>query len=417
MEAPSSLRASALGRMGATAHAGRAGDLLGRLRMLETYAITPLQALAADARISPVELTSITLPMLDSVGGLQVERSNDQIISVRPLAIDQDDVMSIIFRLWQAFTPEAAEQTCLRLLHSVSRLPRTKQELFDFCTSEGFDERSCSEGLELAESVGLVKRRHVAEIGVDLYYNEFVWGDNIARTADALARLPSSVKEGLVSLLDELHRNEGRPVAAIQSASPELVRFAAENGIVEQTEIVTTDGRRAGFSFTPRLRGYGISKEDVVDDLDQIRLVIASFAFAQHHAVNRLNDPVAFLDKLVSAGTAGSAQPIATDYGALEKQQVVQVEPIFRGARNHRFVAVKHDALVAARDTMIAGELVGGAPVGGGEGLLDSRTFRDPIDTRLRLGREPGKAPLHQETLLAAVRDAAQGARPRPGRQ
>jgi hypothetical protein len=39
--------ASAIGRMGATAHAGRAGNLLGRLRMLETY---PLCARKAGSR-------------------------------------------------------------------------------------------------------------------------------------------------------------------------------------------------------------------------------------------------------------------------------------------------------------------------------------------------------------------------------
>ncbi len=133
------------------------------------------------------------------------------------------------------------------------------------------------------------------------------------------------------------------------------------------------------------MRGFGVTKDDLPDELDQIRLVIASFSFAQYHATNRLADPVSFLDKLISAGVAGSAQPIATDYGALEKQQIVAVEPIFHGARNHRFRVVKQDALIAARDTMIAGEVVGPVARSDGDSLLDSRQFRDPVHSRLNL--------------------------------
>jgi hypothetical protein len=264
-------------------------------------------------------------------------------------------------------------------------------------------------------SVGLVKRRYVADVESDLYYNEYLWGDSIERTADALGRLPVEVKEGLVSLLSELHALEGRPSGSIESASPELVRFAVEQGIIEQTEIVTSDGRTAKFSFTPRLKGFGVAKEDLPDELDQVRLVIASFAFAQHHATNRLNDPVSFINALIENGAAGSARPIATDYGALEKQQIVRVEPIFEGAYNHRFVVIKKDSLVTARDTMVAGQLVSGGH-GSDGALLDSREFRDPVETRIGLGQSSGPVPLHQEDLLAAVRDAAQRTRPRAER-
>jgi hypothetical protein len=121
---------------------------------------------------------------------------------------------------------------------------------------------------------------------------------------------------------------------------------------------------------------------------------------------------VSFLTRLIDDGVAGRAKPIATDYGALEKQQIVSVEPIFPGAWAHRFVAVKRDSLIAARDTMLAGEVVGG-PAAPGDPLLRSRSFRDPVHARIRLGRESGAEPLHQAELLAAVRDAAQRTRPR----
>lgn len=406
--------ATAQGRMGAVASAGRAGDLLGRLRMLRTYPIDALVLLAADAGISRVELEKITLPILEGAGGLRVERESAQVPAVTPLAVDQDDVMRIISAMWAASLPTPEERVALSALIFASAFPRTEHELIEAAGGSGVPEETVRRGIELACSVSLVKRRHVADFATDLYYNEFMWGDSVEKSADALLRLPAHVKEGLVSMLDELHQSEGRPAAVIESASPELVRFAAANGIIEQTTITTTDGRSAAFAFTPRLRGFGIGKDDIGDDLDQIRLVIASFAFAHHHALNKLDDPVAFLSRLIEEGRAGSASPIATDYGALEKQQIVSVEPIFPGAYNHRFVAVKRDSLVVARDTMLAGEVVGGASPSGGGALLDSRMFSDPVETRARLASQPGDAPLHQETLLAAVRDAAQSNKPRP---
>jgi hypothetical protein len=330
------------------------------------------------------------------------------------LAVDQDDVMAITRSVWVAMLPQPDERAAIEILEAASQLPRTVDELIDRCAAMDLDEEDTRRGLELAAAVGLVRQRLVADVGEDLYYNEYLWGDSIERTADALGRLRPQMKEGLVSLLDELHEIEGRPVALIESANPDLVRFAAENGIIEQTDIVTLDGRAASFSFTPRMRGFGVAKDDLPDELDQIRLVIASFQFAKHHATpTRLEDPVGFLTRLIDDGVAGRAQPIATDYGALEKQQIVAVEPIFPGAWAHRFVALKSDALVAARDTMLAGEVIADSSASGGGPLLRGRTFRDPVHSRIRLARESGDQPLHQAELLAAVRDAAQRVRPR----
>jgi len=405
--------AMAQGRLGATAHAGKAGDLLGRLRMLEHYDIEPLAALAADAGISRHELEHLALPSLEIAGGLHLVRADERIASVLPIAVDQDDVMAIIASIWTASSPAEDERAAIEVLRHASRFPHTPDEITGLCVANEIGESAARRGIELAEAVRLVRRKVVPDLGTDLLYNEYLFGHSIERTAEAIGRMPTARKEALVSLLEELHQTEGRPADHIESASPELVKFAVEHGIIEQTDIVTTDGRTASFTFTPRMRGFGVTKDDLPDELDQIRLVIASFSFARYHATNRLDDPVSFLDKLIDVGVAGSAEPIATDYGALEKQQIVTIEPIFSGARNHRFRVVKADALVAARDTMIAGEVVSGKPGDAVNSLLDSRQFRDPVHARMNLARQSGSEPLHEAALLAAVREAAQRTRPR----
>jgi hypothetical protein len=408
-------QATVYGRLGATSVAGKAGDLLGRLRMLARYEIEPLAVLASDAGISRQELELMTLPALEAAQGLHVQRVDGRPVAVLPIAVDQDDVMAIIATVWEAASPTPEERGAVELLRLASRLPMTPEEALAGLAAIGLDEPSARRAIELAESVSLVRRKVVPDLGTDLLYNEYLFGHAIDRTAEAIGRMPTDRKEALVSLLEELHQNEGRPTDLIESTSPELVKFAVEHGIIEQTDIVTTDGRTASFTFTPRMRGFGVAKDDLPDELDQIRLVIASFTFAQFHATNRLDDPISFLGKLIDAEVAGSAQPIATDYGALEKQQIVSVEPIFPGARNHQFRVVKKDSLIAARDTMVAGEVVAPGQLQGGS-LLDSRKFRDPVHARINLARQSGAEPLHEADLLAGVREAAQRTRARSER-
>jgi hypothetical protein len=202
--------ATAQSRMAATAHAGRAGDLLGRLRMLQRYEMTGLVALASDAGISPQELTQITLPALEAAGGLRREVDAAGVTTaVLPLAVDQDDVMAITRSVWEAMLPQPDERAAIEILEAASQLPRTSAELVERCTNAGLAEEVARRGLELATAVGLVRQRLVADLGEDLFYNEYLWGDSIDRTAEALGRLRPEMKEGLISLLDELHQIEG----------------------------------------------------------------------------------------------------------------------------------------------------------------------------------------------------------------
>jgi hypothetical protein len=94
----------------------------------------------------------------------------------------------------------------------------------------------------------------------------------------------------------------------------------------------------------------------------------------------------------------------------MERQKIVDVEPTNPGSSRYRFRALKLDTLIEARDTMRAGALLVPNPKGraGGSSLLEPQGFSDPVATRQRLAREVGGRPLHDQALLAAIRDAAQ---------
>lgn len=403
-------KAQAVASFEATAIAGRACDLLGRMRQLAPYSVQALVPLARDAGIARQELRTTLLPTLEALNIVRVERHGSTVANVTALVISQDDVMDQVARLWDHLDPEAPERGALVLLQRTATLPLLRDEAGAALVEAGLDEEEAEQAIELAFAHDLVRASHVADLGADVLYNDFLWGENIDRVGPALASLKADIRDGLRSLLEELHKHEGRPSAEIESASPDLVRLAISQGIIDATEIKTTGGRAATFHFTPLFRGFGVSRDHVPDALDQVKLVIASFAFSTRYATFRLRDPEVFLDSLISRGYAGNASPIATDYGAMEKQKIVSVEQVAPGSSRYRFRSVKRDTLIEARDTMRAGALLLPNPRGNLNALLREppQGFSDPIATRQQLAREAGSTPLFDASLLAAIREAAQ---------
>jgi hypothetical protein len=394
----------------ATVLAGKCCDLLGRMRQLAPYTMGALAPLAKDSGLARQELTRTVLPYLESLGIVQIERNDAQIARVRAFVLSQDDVMDQVGRVWEALEPESVERAAIVLLQRTATLPLTRQEATAACVAAGVTEEEAARGVELALAHDLVRESHVADFATDFLYNDFLWGENIHHVSSALAALPADRRDALRSLMDELHAHEGRPVQEIESASPELVKLAATHGLIDATEITTALGKTATFHFTPRFRGFGVSRDDVPDVLDQVKLVIASFAFSTRYARYTLRDPEVFLDRLIDSGYAGNASPIGTDYGAMERQKIVDVETTAPGSTRYRFLALKTETLIEARDTMRAGALLLPNPGGltGGGSLREPQGFSDPVATRQRLAREVGGRPLHDQALLAAIRDAAQ---------
>jgi hypothetical protein len=394
----------------ATVLAGKSCDLLGRMRQLAPYTMSAIIPLAKDAGLARQEFTRTLLPYLEMLGIVQVERNGQQVARVRAFVLSQDDVMDQVGRLWEALDPEPVERAAIVVLQRTANLPLTREEGSAACVAAGVTEKEAAEGIELALSHDLIRETHVADFDADFLYNDFLWGENIQHISAALAALPADRRDALRSLMEELHAHEGRPVQEIESASPELVKLAATHGLIDATEITTALGKKATFHFTPRFRGFGVSRDDIPDVLDQVKLVIASFAFSTRFARYTLRDPELFLDRLIDLGYAGNASPIGTDYGAMERQKIVDVEPTSPGSSRFRFRALKADTLVEARDTMRAGALLLPNPGGltGGGSLREPQGFSDPVATRQRLAREVGERPLHDHALLAAIRDAAQ---------
>jgi hypothetical protein len=122
--------ATAVGLMSATAYAGRAGDLLGRVRMLKWYSLANLGTLALDAGIGPIELETLTIPRLKATGAIQVGRDQARkVTGVVPLVLGETDVLGQIAAVWDTLHAPAEEIGALEVLRACAEIPRTRDEL------------------------------------------------------------------------------------------------------------------------------------------------------------------------------------------------------------------------------------------------------------------------------------------------
>jgi hypothetical protein len=192
-------RAQTLASFEATALAGRACDLLGRMRQLAPYSAQALTPLAKDAGIPRQELKTTVLPTLETLGIVRVERNGAAVASVTALVISQDDVMDQVGRLWEHLDPEPQERGALVLLQETATLPLLRDEAASALVAAGLDEEESEQPIELALAHDLVRVSHVADLGADVLYNDFLWGENIDRVGAALAALTANLRDGLRS--------------------------------------------------------------------------------------------------------------------------------------------------------------------------------------------------------------------------
>jgi hypothetical protein len=187
-------------RFEATMLAGKAADLLGRMRGLQRYSTAHVAPLAKDAGITSRELRDTLLPTLEALGIVQVDRdSASRIRNLRAMILGEDDVMAQAARVWDHLDPEVSERGALVCLREVAALPRTNDEIIAACEAAGLVEHDAKLGLESAEGHGLVMRTHVGDFGEDFLYSDFLWGENIQRTTKALAALPTQIRDALAT--------------------------------------------------------------------------------------------------------------------------------------------------------------------------------------------------------------------------
>lgn len=344
----------------ATLNSAKDGDLLLRLRGIGTVSREKLEALALDASIAPQEVPN-SVKRLEKTGLVSVFRSAStrEIANVTERIFTEQEVFRAIAEIFDSFNPSASERAMAPLLDTLSRLPLTEEEALARICAQGYTEKDAKGALELLEAFRLLHHQIVSDLGVTLYYNEYLWGHKIEQLGTILGRLGRRETEGLLALLEEVRTAQGKPLDQLRSAPPNIVALAARTGILDTTTIITASGDRKAFVFSPQFYGYrtGPQLSLIADPADQVKLFVASITYGVHHSIDfRLHSPLAFVRALLRNGEAGNATPIARDYVLLEKQGIVAVK--LNSSGRGTFVLQKHDIVEQALDVMTNGTLL-----------------------------------------------------------
>jgi hypothetical protein len=397
----------------ATRRSALDGELLLRLRGSGTVGKSKLEAMAMDVGIAPQEIPQ-TIARLEATRLLSARRSDStqEILEVRESIFTEREVYRVTAELFELAQPQPAERAIIPLLDLMSRLPLTEEEALAQVCSQGFKEEEVRKALELQGAFGLVRQQRVSDLGITLYYNEYLWGHKIERVGQVLAKLGLRETRALLTLLEEIQSAQGRPLDQITSVPANIVDLAAKTGILDTTTITTANGDTKTFGFSPHFYGYRAGAQPaLIDDYsDQVKLFVASMTYGVNHSIDfRLHSPLSFISKLLREGEAGGATPILRDYVLLEKQGIITVEE--RIPNRGVFVLKKPDVVQQAFDIMSGGNMLDeGRTSSNVRSLISQRDFRSPEYNRLTagFGRAAGNTQRFDHDLLAAVREEAQ---------
>lgn len=398
----------------ATRLSAKDGLLLLRLRGLGTIYRAKVQALALDVGIPRQEVVSVltrieAITELISVHGSSSSADFDYVIET---VLTEHEIYRAVAKLFNAADPHPVERIIAPLLDLMSRLPLTEEEVITRCCQQGFTEENVRKALQLQEAFRLLSRQRVADLGITLLYNEYLWGRKIERIGPLLAGLGRRETEDVLALMEEVRSGQGQSVDLLTSAPPHIVALAAQAGIIDTTTIITANQDEKTFAFSPHFYGYraGPQPQLIEDASDQVKLFVASIAYGvQHSSDFRLHSPMQFVQRLYDEGEAGLATPILRDYILLERQGIVSVEERARGRGT--FVLLKPDVVERALDVMRNGSLLGDRNgTNDGREIISQQSVRSPEMNRLvaGFGETAGETRQFDEELFASIRETAQ---------
>ena len=384
----------------------QAGILLERIRRLERVEWSKLVAIALGLGLGNRELKSIVLPILEATELIEAERVGDEVKAVREYVFDPDRALAAVGDAWLKSSPSAVERAVLASLELCSRRPLSLSEYLHEMVRLGFTEDEVDLARDLQRSFRLLMEARFEGVSEPYIYNEYIWGERAPKVVQYLDHLDPSMKELVAALLEKVRQAQGYPQEQLgREMDPSVVTDAEKIGLVDGAEIVTVDGRRERFVFTPHFYGVGV-KSSIPDTFDEVKLFVASIIYGNRFASGaRIRDPIALVKALIRDGEVGPASPIGTDYPLLETAGIVSVKESSRPGRYYMKL-VKPDVATHALDVLRTGylETVSGLTPDQATGLWLPRGFKGPAQRRVELGQPAAPSRIAQERLIRAMR-------------
>lgn len=377
--------------------AGRVFELAWRLRGSGVSSVQRVAAIGIEAAVGPRGLFGEVLPALQTLGWLDIRKDDDG----KPLAVDEripapGELIKLADQVLDVVHPTALERAALILLRETSRQPLTREAAMQAC-SETADDKVVEDALRHVVAIKLV-REVVTDDGASVVFNPNIWVGDDEMAQAALKVEDANVRAAVGALIEEVAVEPGLPQDSVTSTEQRWIDFAVAHGLVQRSLVVTSEGKERAFLFTPHLTRdpFGVGQGD---PSGHVRQLVGSMIYAATFARYKLEDPAAFIRRLIKDGEAGDASPIGTDYPMLETAGIVRVQP---AERYFKLELLQPD--IAERAVVFL-EGRGRGPSMKAEGLRAQRSYRHLERERASIAHETPIDDEEAKRLISALRD------------
>lgn len=375
---------------GASLEVGRSARLLETIRGLEHLDKTRLYDFASQFGYIPRYVDAEFLPRYQALGLVAVDGDN-----VSVALGSRQRILEVCDAEWEGASKDPHDEVSIGLLTSASRRPQKLEDL-----QPRLEERYGKEAVELSlqtlEATNMIRRVPLG--GETFLVNPYT----LPLDAQRLRRLVSDLStEGLAQLdqaSDQVWQSQGYPLTALLKSgvvNKTVVDAGLLSGVLLAAD-VTTPHTSQTFLFTAdALPPIGVDG----DAFHLAKQAVAHFRYAQTFPQYRLHRLDRFLEVLITAGEAGRATPIGTDYRALEQLGLIEVRKLGASGKFRMYLVPGKKAILEQVRSLVSS----------GVSSIPSLTI-EPVGEQLKRIRVPPEAranidPSKLQSLLEKVTD------------
>ena len=396
-----------------TIRAGQIGRILGKLRKQEVITnFDKIEVFAADVGIiDPKVVSSLYIPELETLGAIKVYRDGSgSIVKIEEYIGSEEDILRMTGEYWTKSSPNEEEYLSLDAIKLCSQIPRLKTELDQELSDLGY--KNPDLGLDLSKNLSLLQEYDIPGIKEPVYHTPYYAREHTKSIIHTLRGMDKETRTSIETLLNLVGRNQATPVSSIKFVDAETLGCIQRTGLIDVTQIETTQGTSERFLFTPAIWSpFGPALMN--DEQEHVRALLSCVKHGQisPSKIDGMRVPIRMPDKLIAAlirkGKVGPASPIGTDYIVLEKEGIVRIEesPI----KGRYFMElIKDDVadralriLTHGRDDSLSGESTI---------LVQQSNFENTAQERVKIDTKLKKKPTkYSDTIAKKIIDEFRG--------
>ena len=389
--------------------AGRAGLLAAAIRS-HRLTLEKLITLAAAEGFSPLDLRQTLLPWLESAGLVEVDRMSDEVVSVRSIILNYENILTAVARLYESLDPTEADRGCLDVLKMVASLPCPESEVQQ-AVAAAHGEEVANLSITLCKSFKLVECRSGKGLAESYLYSSRLWASCINNAAPALSSLSTTDRAVLLEVVEQVRKYQGMPKKyllefARKHNAERVLNIAIGVQLLHETRIQMSSGSVRAFLTTPHFY-EDMEQEHGEDVCDRVKIFLDSIRNGQHYGslgTGRILNPERLINGLLTRGQIGPCTAIGTDYMTSEKAGIVKVVRSSPGSSRCYLELVQEDTVRKVYDVITKGTLDAATEMNATH-VQDGMAFLSIEETAFSRGEVPEDVAEAERAIILQLRE------------